>query len=109
MTDVPATYLETIEKLQSQGLETLKQAQAAQLATLASMRDIVAGAPVMTEIPSFDKLPTFGELAELSTGFAKKLVDQQSAYVTELVGMFAVAQKEAAGAVDRVVKPPKGA
>ena len=106
---MPATYLETIEKLQLQGLETLKQAQAAQLATLASMRDIAAGAPVMTEIPSFEKLPTFAELAELGTSFTKKLVEQQTAYVTELVGVFANAQKEAAVAVDRAVKAPKSA
>jgi len=106
---VPATYLETIEKLQSQGLETLKQAQAVQLATLASIRDIAAGAPALTEIPQFDKLPTFGDLAELSTSFATKLVEQQNAYLTALAGVFASAQKEAAGAVDRVVKAPKTA
>ena len=102
---MPATYLETIEKLQHQGLETLKQAQAVQLATLTSVRDLVAGAPMLTEIPSFDKLPTFGDLAELST----KLVEQQNAYVTALAGVFASAQKEAAGAVDRAVKAPKAA
>ena len=106
---MPATYLETIEKLQSQGLETLKQAQAVQLATIASIRDIAAGAPALTEIPQFDKLPTFGDLAELSTSFATKLVEQQNAYLTALAGVFASAQKEAAGAVDRVVKAPKTA
>ena len=106
---MPATYLETIEKLQHQGLETLKQAQAVQLATLTSVRDIVAGAPMLTEIPSFDKLPPFGDLAELSTSFATKLVEQQNAYVTALAGVFATAQKEAAGAADRAVKAPKAA
>ena len=71
--------------------------------------DIVAGAPVLTEMPQFDKLPTFGDLAELSASFATKLVDQQNAYVTALAGVFASAQKEAAGAVDRAVKAPKTA
>jgi len=42
---VPATYLETIEKLQQQGLETLKQAQAVQIATLTSIREIAASVP----------------------------------------------------------------
>jgi hypothetical protein len=101
---VPATYLETIEKLQNQGLETLKQAQAIQLATFTSLRDIVANVPVVTELPALDKLPTMSELADLSTAFTAKFIEQQNAYVAALAGAFATAQKEAAAAVDRIAK-----
>jgi len=64
---------------------------------------------MLTEIPSFDKLPTFGDLAELSTSFATKLVEQQNAYVTALAGVLRVGPKRGRRAVDRAVKAPKAA
>ena len=100
-----ATYLETIEKLQAQGLETLKQAQAVQIAALTSFRDIVATLPAApASVPTLDKLPTFSELTELSQTFVKQLAAQQSTYVAELAGFFSNVQKDAAAAIDRAVQ-----
>jgi hypothetical protein len=101
---VPATFVETIEKLQTQGLETLKQAQAVQIATLKSVGEIVASAPTVPAVPNFEKMPSIAELTELSATFTKKLVDQQFAYFNELATVFATAQKDAAAAFDRAVQ-----
>jgi hypothetical protein len=101
---VPATYLETIEKLQQQGLETLKQAQAVQIATLTSIREIVGSAPLTPAMPSLDKLPTFAELTDVSQTFVKQLAAQQSTYVAELAGFFSTVQKDAAAALDKAVQ-----
>lgn len=101
---MPATYVETIEKLQQQSLETLKQAQAVQLAALASFRDIIATVPAAPAVPSFDKLPSVTELTELGVSFAKKFVEQQTAFATELVGVLTPVQKDAASAFDRAAQ-----
>jgi hypothetical protein len=106
---VPATYIETIEKLQQQGLETLKQAQATQIATLTSIREIVSSVPLTPSVPSFDAFPTFSELTEMSQTFVKQLAAQQSAYVAELAGFFSTVQKDAAVALDQAVEKIKTA
>ena len=104
---MPATYIETIEKLQQQGLETLKQAQAVQIAAIHSVREIVASAPAAPSVPSFDKIPSLAELTDLSASFAKKYVDLQTSYFNELAGVFATVQKDAAAAIDRAAATAK--
>ncbi len=103
---MPATYIETLEKLQQQGLDTLKQAQSVQLAAMGSVRDAVANLPTLPvpAIPSFESLPTFAELAQLNVTFAQKVLEQQSVFALQLADLFGAAQKDAAAAADRVVK-----
>lgn|GEM_PF-947443 len=101
---MPATYAETLEKLQQQGLETLKQAQSIQLAALTSVRDAVASLPATPVVPTVETLPTFAELAQLNVAFAQKVLEQQSVFALQLADLFGAAQKDAAAAADRFVK-----
>jgi hypothetical protein len=101
---VPATYIETLEKLQQQSLENLKQAQAIQLAAIGSVRDAVANLPAMPAVPTLDNLPTFAELAQLNVAFTQKVLEQQSVYALQLADAFGSAQKDAAAAADRFLK-----
>ncbi|HEY0615150.1 MAG TPA: hypothetical protein VGC96_10935 [Candidatus Elarobacter sp.] len=82
-------YIETIEKLQQQGLEALKQAQAAQAQAVNSFREIVSNAT--SKLPGAESLrniPTvISQVNELNSSFAVKLIEQQNEYVTQLVGL----------------------
>lgn len=97
-----ATYLETLGKLQQQSLDALKQAQATQVATLNTIGELVSNVPSFTPA-SVEKLPTFAELAELNSAFARNVIEQQTAFASQLAGLFTAAQKNVAGAADRVV------
>ena len=84
---VTDTYIDTIEKLQQQGIEALKQAQAAQTAAVSSFRELVTNAT--SKLPGAESLrniPTVvAQVSELNSAFAVKLIEQQNAYVNELV------------------------
>ena len=84
---VTDTYIDTIEKLQQQGIEALKQAQAAQTAAVSSFRELVTNAT--SKLPGAESLrniPTVvAQVSELNSVFAVKLIEQQNAYVNELV------------------------
>ena len=97
-----ATYLETLGKLQQQSLDALKQAQATQVATLNTIGELVTNVPSFAPA-SVEKLPTFAELAELNSAFARNVIEQQTAFASQLAGIFTAAQKNVAGAADRVV------
>ena len=93
---VNETYADTIEKLQQQGLEALKQAQAAQAAAVNSFRDLIAnatgnlpGAQVLKNIPT-----VVSQVSELNSAFAVKLIEQQNEYVNQLVSLLKSAQAE---------------
>jgi hypothetical protein len=82
-------YIDTIEKLQQQGLEALKQAQAAQTAAVESFREIVGNATA--KLPGAEGLrniPTvISQVSELNSAFAVKLIEQQNDYVSQLVSL----------------------
>jgi hypothetical protein len=90
------TVIDTIEKLQTQGLEALKQAQAAQAAAVNSFREIVSNAT--SNLPGAQGLrniPTvISQVNELNSTFAVKLIEQQNEYVTQLVSLLKSAQKD---------------
>jgi len=73
-----ATYLEIIEKVQAQTLDNVKQLQAVQIATLNTVKELIA------ELPNAKGLPTFSQITELGSSFANKLLDQQKTFVTQL-------------------------
>ncbi|HEX3550061.1 MAG TPA: hypothetical protein VHT53_06770 [Candidatus Elarobacter sp.] len=92
------TYIDTIEKLQRQGLEALKQAQAAQVAAANSVRELFSNAT--GNLPGADALrniPTVvSKINELNSSYAVKLIEQQNAYVSELVNVLKSASPAAA-------------
>ena len=82
-------YIDTIEKLQRQGLEALKQAQAAQVAAVNSVRELVSnatgsmpGGEALKNIPA-----VVSKVNELNSTYAMKLIEQQNAYVSELLNV----------------------
>jgi hypothetical protein len=91
------TYIDTIEKLQQQGLDALKQAQAAQTAAVNSFRDIITNAT--SKLPGAESLrniPTvLTQVNELNSAFAVKLIEQQNDYVTQLVSVLKSAKPAA--------------
>ena len=94
------SYVDTIEKLQAQGLEALKQAQAAQAAAVNSFRELITNAT--SKLPgaqAFKNIPTVvSQVSELNSAFAVKLIEQQNEYVNQLVGLLKGAQAETAAA-----------
>lgn len=99
------TYIDTVEKLQQQGLEALKQAQAAQIAAVNSFREIVSN--VTAKLPGAEGLrniPTvISQVNELNSTFAVKLIEQQNEYVSQLVNLLKSAKNAPAadGAADK--------
>jgi hypothetical protein len=95
---VNETYVDTIEKFQAQGLEALKQAQAAQVSAVSSFREIIANAT--SKLPgasSMSNIPTvIAQVSDLNTSFAVKLIEQQNEYVNQLLGLLKSAQTETA-------------
>jgi N-acetylglucosamine kinase-like BadF-type ATPase len=95
---VNETYVDTIEKLQAQGLEALKQAQAAQAAAVNSFRELIANAT--SQLPgaqAFKNIPAVvSQVNELNSAFAVKLIEQQNEYVSQLVNVLKGAQAETA-------------
>ena len=83
------TYVDTIEKLQAQGLEALKQAQAAQAAAVNSFRELITNAT--SQLPgaqAFKNIPAVvSQVNELNSAFAVKLIEQQNEYVSQLVNL----------------------
>lgn len=98
------TYLETLTKLQHQSLDVLKNVQDAQLQTLTSIREMVAGIDVPTA-PTTENLPSIEKIVELNTQFATAVFEQQKAYAAQLSSLFGTFQKDATDAVSRFTKP----
>lgn len=90
------SYVDTIEKLQQQGVEALKQAQAAQSAAINSFRDLFSNAT--SKLPgaqSLKNIPTvIAQVSELNSAFAVKLIEQQNDYVNQLVSVLKSASAE---------------
>jgi hypothetical protein len=91
------TVIDTIEKLQTQGLEALKQAQAAQVAAVNSFREIVSNATAnVPGAQGLRNIPTvISQVNELNSTFAVKLIEQQNEYVSQLVSLLKSAQTTA--------------
>jgi hypothetical protein len=98
-----STYIESLGKLQQQSLDALKQAQATQLAALTTIGQIVADVPAFKPGAAFENLPTFAELADLNAAFARNILEQQSAYASQLAGVFTATQQNVTKVAERVV------
>jgi hypothetical protein len=96
-------FADTIEKLQTQGLETLKQAQAAQIAAVNSVKELVNNAT--SKIPSTTPLGNIPavvtQINELNASYAVKLIEQQNDYVNQLVSLFKSVQLKPEAATEK--------
>jgi len=83
------SYVDTIEQFQAQGLEAIKQVQAAQINAVSSFRELFSN--VTNKLPnaqSFSNVPTVvSKISELNSTFAVKLIEQQNDYVNQLLNV----------------------
>jgi hypothetical protein len=83
------TYIDTIEKFQAQGLEAIKQVQAAQINAVSSFREMFSN--VTNKLPNaqtLSNIPTVvSKISELNSTFAVKLIEQQNDYVNQLLAV----------------------
>jgi hypothetical protein len=83
------TYVDTIEKFQAQGLEAIKQVQAAQINAVSSFREMFSN--VTNKLPNaqtLSNIPTVvSKISELNSTFAVKLIEQQNDYVNQLLAV----------------------
>jgi len=75
-------------KLQEQGLEVLKQAQAAHVQTLTSVPEMVEKMPAPPQMPTLEGLPTMAQLTELNTQSAAHVLEQQTQYAAQIADLF---------------------
>jgi hypothetical protein len=94
-----------INKIQEEGLTTLKQTQEASLAAMGNFRKL--GNEFASDkpgtLPTFENLPTPTQLVELSFGFASQLLEVRKAYTLKVAEMIAEAQKTAETTVKNTV------
>lgn len=83
------SYVDTIEKFQAQGLEAIKQVQAAQINAVASFRELFSNVTgKMPNAQTFSNIPTVvSKISELNSTFAVKLIEQQNDYVNQLLAV----------------------
>ena len=97
------TYVDTIEKFQAQGLEAIKQVQAAQLNAVGSLREMFVNATAkLPNAQSFSNIPTVvSQISELNSTFAVKLIEQQNDYVNQLLNVLKAPAVETAETVSK--------
>jgi hypothetical protein len=89
------TYLEILEKIQTQTLDNVKQTEAAQISTLQMVREVVASLPSLMNlpnVPTIEGIPTLAQIVEVNSSFATQLLDQEKAFASQLAEVFSPAK-----------------
>jgi hypothetical protein len=81
------TYLEFLEKAQSEFLGSLQKAQELNIATFASVKDLMSSVPATTETNGTITVPSPVELVERSFAFTNQLLETRKAYMLKLAEM----------------------
>jgi hypothetical protein len=84
-----SSYLDLLAKMQEQGLDALKQTQAAYLESLSTARKMIEKLPAPPQLPAIEGMPTVAELTDLNSAFLDKVVEQQKSYAKQLAEVFA--------------------
>jgi hypothetical protein len=98
--------VEYFNKIQEEGLKTIKQSQDASLAAFSEFRSFskeLAEKP--GSIPSIENLPTPTQLVELSFGFASQVLELRKAFTLKIAEMIVETQKQAEASVKAVTQP----
>ena len=77
------TYIEFLEKAQSEFLGGLQKAQEMNLATLASVKDLMSSVPT-AETTATIAVPTPAEIVERTFAFTNQLLETRKAYLLKL-------------------------
>jgi hypothetical protein len=98
--------VEYFNKLQEEGLKTIKQSQDASLAAFGELRSFsqeLAEKP--GTIPSVENLPTPTQLVELSFNFASQVLELRKAFTLKVAEMLVETQKQAEASIKAVTQP----
>jgi hypothetical protein len=98
--------VEYFNKLQEEGLKTIKQSQDASLAAFAEFRSVskeLAEKP--GTVPTFENLPTPTQLVELSFNFASQVLELRKAFTLKVAEMLVETQKQAEASMKAVTQP----
>jgi hypothetical protein len=103
--------VEYFNKIQEEGLKTLKQTQDASLAAFNEFRSFTKEMQDKPgTVPAIENLPTPTQLVELSFGFATQVLELRKAYTLKIAEMLVETQKQVEtsvkAATQPVAKPP---
>jgi hypothetical protein len=103
--------VEYFNKLQEEGLKTIKQSQDASLAAFNEFRSFTKELSEKPgTVPTIENLPTPTQLVELSFNFATQILELRKAYTLKIAEMLVETQKQAEAQVKAVTQPaPKPA
>jgi hypothetical protein len=98
--------VEYFNKVQEEGLKTLKQSQDASLAAFAELRSFTKElSDKPGTVPTIENLPTPTQLVELSFGFATQVLELRKAYTLKIAEMLVETQKQAEATVKAASQP----
>jgi hypothetical protein len=98
--------LDYFNKLQEEGLKTIKQSQDASLAAFTEFRSFTKElAEKPGTVPAIENLPTPTQLVELSFNFANQVLELRKAYTLKIAEMLVETQKQAEAQVKAATQP----
>lgn len=101
-------YTEFLEKAQAEFLNGLKQAQELNIATLASLKDLMASVPAVdTTEGNAAQLPSPADVVERTFAFTNQLLETRKAYMLKLAEMADETQKQFVEAAKRATAVAK--
>ncbi|MHB8140535.1 MAG: hypothetical protein ACYDHD_04645 [Vulcanimicrobiaceae bacterium] len=97
--------IETVEKMNAQGLEALKAAQQQNLEAFTSLLDISEKlAQGKVEVPSLDGVPTPSQVVEMTFDAAGKFLELRKSYALQIAELMVATQKQAVEAAKHATK-----
>jgi hypothetical protein len=98
--------VEYFNKIQEEGLKTIKQSQDASLAAFSELRAFSKDlAEKPGSIPAIENLPTPTQLVELSFNFASQVLELRKAFTLKIAEMLVETQKQAEASVKAATQP----
>jgi enoyl-CoA hydratase/carnithine racemase len=102
------SYAEFVGKAQAEFLSGLKQAQELNIATLASLKDLMASVPkIETADAASAKLPSPVQVVEQTFAFTNQVLEARKAYMLKLAEMADETQKQLLDAATRAAEAAK--
>ena len=98
--------IDVFNKIQEEGLKTLKQSQDASIAAFNEFRTMgkeISEKP--GQFPTIENLPTPTQLVELSFGFATQVLELRKAYTLKIAEMLVETQKQVETTVKAATQP----
>jgi hypothetical protein len=98
--------VEYFNKLQEEGLKTIKQTQDASLAAFNEFRSFTKELSEKPgTVPTIENLPTPTQLVELSFNFATQVLELRKAHTLKIAEMLVETQKQAEASVKAATQP----